>query len=244
LLTLLSERFAPITESFGFLEVPLNEAVQALGDWRKRLYRAVTVTPLSAGFPESLRALEPLVAGTRPREMLVSAGKWTVYFDCGANGTDAVSVVGNLSRLLKCQAVLVTSKPDIRYVPGVTPGRSGHVLWELLGPIETDFLNYVRSVGVTFDEGRWRFDASGTVQDFEDTQAYASRRIRDRFNSEMLERYCQEMGIDVFNPDIYGPECVLFESVLNVESKSRRETIAEAQARLGIVPVAADSLSG
>jgi hypothetical protein len=242
LLTLLSEWFAPITESFGFLEVPLDDAVVALSRWRESLYTGVVVTRLQTGFPAALHALEPLT-DQRPRELLVAAGRWTAYFDNLPNGTDPVSAVGKLSRDLKCQAVLATSIPDTESVAGVRPGRSGQVGWSLLGPIQTDFINYVRSVSVTFDGGRWRFDAHGTVQGFEETDAYRARRIRDRFNSTMLQNYCREMGIDVFNPNFYGPECVLVESVLNHVPRPP-QSLAETQIRLGIVPGEADSLPG
>jgi hypothetical protein len=67
---LLDERFAPITSSIGFLEMPLDDAAQGLEEWRRSLYTNVTVSRPPEGFPEVLRRLEPLI-GARDRELLV-----------------------------------------------------------------------------------------------------------------------------------------------------------------------------
>lgn len=241
--SLLSERFAPITSSIGFLEVPLDEALRGLRDWRVDLYRHVAVTRLETSFPEALHALEPLVLGARPREILVAAGKWTAYFDSGGNGTDADGPIRVLTRRLKCQGLVINVVPNIRRVPGVQPRRYGQVMWQLIGPLDGHFLNYVRTIGLTND-GVWHFDLVGTEQAFEETDAYAATNVRHRFTSEMLERYCREVGVDVFNENFYGPECVLVESDLQLPMKLDELTLVEAQQRLGIVPGVVDTVPG
>lgn len=113
----------------------------------------------------------------------------------------------------------------------------------LYGPLRTEWLNYVRSVAVVNDD-RWEFIATGTPQDFEEPEAYTARRIRDRFTSEMLERYCQALGIDVFNPDFYGPDAVLVEDLAPLHEDARVMSLAEAQRYHGVVPGAAERLPG
>lgn len=242
--TLLSERFAPITSSVGFLEQSLEEATAALERWRRSLYSAAAVTSLSEGFPAVLRRLEPLTGGARPRELLVRAGtRWTAYFDNSLRGTDAVSTIGHLTTVLSCQGLAVNVVPHTVGVPGVRAERMGAVQFELFGPLPTDFLNYVRTLSVSFD-GKWQFDAAGTVQAFEEVDAYRARRVRDRFTSAMLERYCRALAIDVFNPDFYGPDAVLVGSALPVPPDGYVMTIEQAQEWLGIVPGMADRLPG
>jgi hypothetical protein len=241
--SLLSERFAPITSSIGFLEVPLVEVLEVLRDWRTELYRHVTITRLETGFPDALRSLEPLVLGARPREILVAAGGWTAYFDSGGNGTDAGPPVGVLAERIGCQGLVATAVPNIRRVSGVQLRRYGQVMWQLFGPLDGHFLNYVRTIGLTND-GVWHFDLVGTEQAFEETDAYAATNVRHRFTSEMLERYCREIGIDVFNENFYGPECVLVESDLRLPTKLDELTLVEAQQRLGIVPGVVDTVPG
>jgi hypothetical protein len=231
--SLLGERFAPITSSIGYLEKPLDETAQGLEDWRRSLVSEVNVAHASEGFPEVLRRLAPLTSGARPRELVVAAGEWTAYFDNSLRGTDAVSAIGYLSRKLQCQGLAIRVKPHTIGLPGVARGRAGSVQFELFGPIKTTFLNYVRTVGVTFDGGKWVFEANGTEQPFEEHDTYRARRVRDRFTSEMLGRYCA-----------YGPQAVFIESEVPMPANGVVMTLAEAQEWLEIMPGMVDSLPG
>jgi hypothetical protein len=62
----------------------------------------------------------------------------------------------------------------------------------------------VRSIEATFDGSRWIFSADGPEQWFEATDAYRARRVRDRFTSAMLERYCKALDLEVFDAAAYG----------------------------------------
>lgn len=241
--TLLDEHFAPITSSIGFLELPINDAAFGLKRWRQAHCQVVASQPQD-GFPEVLRRLEPLTSGARPRELLVATGRWTAYFDNSLRGTDAVSAVAFLSRTLQCQGLAIRVVPRTVGLPGVGKGRAGSVQFELFGPLQTRFLNYVRTVAVTFDGNDWVFNANGTEQEFEEPEAYKKRRVRDRFTSEMLERYCRALGVDVFNPETYGPEAVLFESTVTMPTNGLAMTLAEAQEWLEIKPGLSEELPG
>lgn len=240
----MSERYAPITSSIGFLEVPLDDAVEVVEAWRRSLYPAVSVSRLHDGFPDALLRLEPLTGGSRPRELLVAAGRWIAYFDNSLRGTDAVSAVGHLTRKLQCQGLAVDVVPHTIGAPGAREGRMGAVQFELFGPLDTGFLNYVRTVSVVFDGSKWQFNATGTEQAFEDIGSYRGRRVRDRFTSAMLERYCQALGLEVFDPSFYGPEAVLVESTVPRAPNGIVTTLQQAQSWLGIVPGMADSFPG
>jgi hypothetical protein len=117
------------------------------------------------------------------------------------------------------------------------------VSFQLFGPLRTDFINYVRTVEVIYD-GKWEFILGGTEQQFEEPEAYKGRRVQDRFTSEMLERYCQALGVDAFNPDAYGPEAVFFESNVPIAPNGYVMTLPEVQAWLEIVPGMAKDLPG
>ena len=59
--TLLGERFAPITSSIGFLELPFDEAMDGLERWRRSRYSEVVTErtpggPANAGNPDGLLA--------------------------------------------------------------------------------------------------------------------------------------------------------------------------------------------
>jgi hypothetical protein len=260
--TLLDEEYAPITSEIGFLAVPLHEATAAMETWRRRLFENVRVTPLTEDFPGVLHRLEPLTFNHHDRELFVQVGdEWTAFFDCGMRGTDSLGPVSVLSRSLDCRGFMAACEPntDGREVPG----RYGNVHFSLFGP-ENDghFGNHMRAIQAVQDS-RWEFILTGQEQWFEEPEAYSSRRVRDRFTSGMLERYSQALGVDVFNPDAYGPQAVLFESsgyirqepiplppgmregiIPNPPGPEPRRTLAEAQAWLGIQPGLASQLPG
>jgi len=227
---LLGERFAPITSMIGLLHAPLADVVPFMKRWREGLYNRVTITPLDGALAECLPRLEPLVSGARPRELLIEvADGWTAYFDCGARGTDASPVVGHVTRNLPCAGVALTAVPS-------GPTRYGAVQFSLFSPLRTDRMNVVRTIELIQDGKRWTFEAHGMVLPFEETSAYGQRLKRDRFTTEMLERYCRELGVDAFNADAYGPTALLFESSVELPPNPKIMSLSEAQRWNGIVP--------
>jgi hypothetical protein len=241
--TLLDEEFSPITKRIGFLKLPLEAAAAAMIDWRRRLTGYAASTALCGALPELFPALEPLTAAVAPRELLVAAGEWTALFDCGFRGTDPVSPVGYFTETLSTWGLIASSCPHT-YSPSRKGGRMGQVSFKLCGPELIDYSTAVRIVGVTYDSSRWVFQSYGELQPFEEPAAYEARRVRERFTSEMLERYCQAIGVDVFNPDFYGPEAVLVESDQPLPPQGFAVSLAVAQESLGIVPGAAVDLPG
>jgi len=243
--TLLSDHFAPITSSIGFLQLGLEDAVAALVEWRRKLVGAIETEELDAGFPQCLHSLEPLTGGIRPRELLIEAADgWTAYFDCSLRGTDAVSTVGYLSRKVGCQGLAITTVPHTIGLPGMTNGQMGSVQFEMFGPLQTEFLNYVRTVAVSYDGSRWVFGANGTEQWFEDLDAYKARKIRDRFTTELLERYCKALDLDVFDADAYGPRAVLVRTPAEIPKDGYVMTLNEVQRWLEIIPGQVEQLAG
>lgn len=249
MITLLSDRFAPVTSTFGFLRAPLDEAANAFLEWRGQLHDSATATPVVGEFSELVGRLEPLTAAIRPRELLVATTNrdWTAYFDCGLQGGDPFSSLGHVTSWKHWHGVVVSAIPHTDGTGLESPGRFGSVQFLMLGPAPTDWLNYVRSVGVTHDgHSRWEFEAAGTVQDFEQVQAYTARRVRDRFTTTMLSDYCAALGLRPFDVDFYERAGVLVESRLRLDPALDFLTLslAETQKQLGIVPGVADQIPG
>jgi hypothetical protein len=244
--TLLSERYAPITSSPGYLKLTLDEVADALVAWRRGLGKAVTVAARSEPFPEVLRSLEPLTGAVTPRELLVElTGGWTAYFDCGFRGTDAFPPVSYLAGAVGCLGLTISATPHtVDADNGGGEGRLGAVQFALFGAAKTYFLNYVRVVEVVHDGSRWTFHQSGAEQPFEEPDAYANSRVRERFTSEMLERYCRALGVDAFNSAAYGPRSILVSSKVAAPPGDIAKSLDEVQRLLGIRPGAADSIVG
>ncbi len=174
--TLLDERFAPVTSSIGFLEPPLSEAANGLARWRRSLGRTVRVERPTEDFPEVLHHLEPLTGGTPRRELLVSAGRWTAYFDNFINGSDPEGPVGFLTREIGCQLVVIRNGPHLADRQAAGRLHSSSVQFLLFGPLPTEFINYVRSVAVVYDE-RWQFVAAGTEQPLRSPRLTVGREL-------------------------------------------------------------------
>ncbi|WP_433380778.1 hypothetical protein ACQPZX_15920 [Actinoplanes sp. CA-142083] len=231
---LLGESLAPLTSRIGFLEAPVNEVAKSLREWLENLRRQVRVTSFEGGLQENALRLQPLISGAAPRDLVVATRnpRWTAVLDCLYQGGNQVTTVGYLARTMRVQGLVVSSISDSRGAPGV-PQRFGARQFELFAPIETDFLNYVRTISVIREGERWRFDAAGTVQDFEDEAAYARRKIADRFTEDMLADYCAALGLHPFDDDFYPGPSILLETDEPVPHGAYALSLAEARRKWG-----------
>ncbi len=221
-------RFDPIATRAGFFQAPLAEVLEAFTSWQRSLdsVTAVQVTEIRDAFPHSLAELDPLVIGGRDRYLLIDHGDWTAYFDNGHTGTDPVSPVGHLTRMHGWFGVTLTCAESVE-------GRWGALQFELMGPEQTDWLNRIRSISLTEDEGRWSWNVGGEVQPFEDVEAYTARRKTDRLTPEALGAYCEALGFDPFDWTHYG-RTMLVRTELAWEDRARRVSLAQRRVELGV----------
>jgi len=236
-MTFMGDRYAPVTSSIGFLRAPLPEAAEALRKWRLAIHDAAECLELPGGLVDNVKRLEPLTGGVSPRELLVAtrSPEWTAVFDCAVQGGDQVTTVGYLARTIMCPGVVVVSIPDSAGGGGL-PQRYGALQLEMFAPVMTDFLNYVRSISMVRDGSRWRFDANGTVQDFEDLSVYRRRKVIDRFTLQMLTDYAAALGLEPFDPGFYPGPSALIVTPTTPPPGAQVLSIAEAQRWAGIRP--------
>lgn len=228
-MVLADDRYAPVTRSLGFLNLPLEQAAEALRDWRTRLHGSAQTTALTGGLEQNIHRLEPLTIPVRLRELLVSTADpaWTAYFDCGARGGDPVSALGHLAMVARVRAVLVSHVPHT-FDAKTGAGRYGATQLQVLGPEATNALGYVRVVSALNDGGRWVFHVSGPPFEFEESDRYEARRIKDRFTEEMLERYCVELGLRPFALDFYPGPSALVTKPIRIPDGAWQLTLAQA----------------
>lgn len=239
--TLLAEQYAPITSRIGYVEYPFDDTVELFAAWRRGLGDDINVIDATAdGFPFAIHRLEPLSIPGVTRWLLVEAGRWTAYFDNSLLGTDAFSPIGYMAEVARVRGLIICAIAD---VPG---WRLGGAQWELLADHPTTWLNYERQVSCIHDGDRWRWDTFGEPLPFEQVERYRARRIRDRFDSHLVEAYSQAVGLDVFEPSTYGPRIAFIEDRRpprpGVESIER--SLSDRQIELGIEPGRADRLPG
>lgn len=95
--------------------------------------------------------------------------------------------------------------PDTyRKLPTRSIGRYGGLILEAFGPERTEFLNYLRSIELVNDGGKWAFSAHGTPFPFEDLSRYKKRFKHERFTFELLVEYLDKLGLQPFNESFYG----------------------------------------
>lgn len=208
---LLDNQYAPTTFSWGFIHAPFPQTTKTFLSWSDSVFKQFDleydVLHCHGSLPELLEKLFPVSSPSNREILMATHSAWTAYFDNGSNQGDPFSRVGHLCQEMKCRGAAVTCAPHRH--PEEDTGVYGAVQFQLFAPHETHFLNYERGVSVAHDGDQWVFDATGSVQPFEETLEYDAHRVRDRFTPEMLERYCRALGIDLFNPDFYGPNAVL-----------------------------------
>jgi hypothetical protein len=227
---LLDDRWAPITDSMGFVEAPIARIVAAMISPPPDVEGEIRCRSVDGPLSQVLAALLPLTMPIVVRTLLVPTSQpWTALFNNSKLGTDAFAVLSWLARQLSCRCVRITATPD-------AGGRYGASMFELLGPAQTDLLNVVRSIHAMNDGGRWRFGVSGTPQPFEEPDRYTARRLRDRLPFDVLDRYCGALGIRPFDEGFYLPReqpAALIERVLPIGLQTKEFTLAEVQAGFG-----------
>jgi hypothetical protein len=229
---LLNGAFAPITFSVGFLEKDIEEIHDAHLKWNERNHVTVRVDRISGSLPEMLTHLTPLTAPLRRQMWVITKSGWTAYFDNSVTGPDPRTPISYLSEQLQCRGLLAAYQPHTLHSDfGRGKGTYGAVMFEMYGP-GGDLLNCIRVVCVAWD-GRWTFNLFGPVQPFEEEDRYSARRLKNRFTPEMVERYCQALGVRLFDDDFYCGPAVMLSTLDQWQNGWRELTLAEAWENIG-----------
>jgi hypothetical protein len=197
---LLDGKFAPITNTIGFLRYDSLRAAQSFFDWQSSIQSKRGVALASIEVCDELESviprLLPLTSVERRRYLFIpTQSDWVAFWDNGYRGSDVFAHLSFLAETLSCEAVRATYIPE----------NGDKQFPALYGPTQSDFLNYVRSVAVAYDGKKWSFSAAGEVQDFENIERYSNRKIQERFTFEMLEEYLRALGIYAFDKKFYLP---------------------------------------
>ena len=67
----------------------------------------------------------------------------------------------------------------------------------------------------THVESKWEFFQSGPVQDFENTDYYKLKRIKDKLDNNVVNEYMEKLGFEIWSEDFYtsNREGVYFEQL-------------------------------
>jgi hypothetical protein len=227
-------RFGPTTWGIGFVEAPLRKVVDAsVAGWSPHMGNLEVAWKDSRDLETILQSLPPL-SGRSRWAFIETTSPWTAYFDNSSFTPEANTACMAAVQWLKTRAVGAVDLPQAsKDGPGYTYGA---VQFMLFTSKWGEFGHNLRSVIAMNDGGRWRFDALGEVQPFEETEAYKAKRIRDRFTPEMLVRYCKALGIDLANPDFYRGRAAIVTRQDWIDKGCPGLTLNEARAKLGLPP--------
>ena len=205
---LLDDRLVPLTDSFGFLRCPIEVAVAAFLKWQRAIHEERGVRlherTVVGSLEDLLNSLFPLTSVESRRFLFVpTKSDWIAFIDNGHDGTDAFPVISYLAQIVGCAGIRAF---DAR--PGATQGGT---IFELYGPELTEWLNIERAIYAVPTDGRWSFGMSGAMLSFEDPTFYKKRRIKDRFNSDVLKQYLGELEIFAFDVEFYRKNGILVE---------------------------------
>lgn len=110
-------RFAPITNTIGFIQCDRACATQFFFDWQQDIQKKRGVALVQETIPSDLESailrLLPLTSVERRRYLFIpTRSNWTTFLDNGHQGTDVFSPLSYLAKNLSCVAVRATCVPE------------------------------------------------------------------------------------------------------------------------------------
>jgi hypothetical protein len=200
---LLQGRLAPITQSIGFIYGNYLDVSTAFITWIKGIdvyenyLTKITSHKVKGNLEQVIRTLLPLQRMSANKYIFIPMkNDWTALIDNNFRGTNTSAIV-MLPRLIQSHSIWVVNSSFT--------SKQGALIMEIFGPEKTDWLNIVRKIRLTCDYGKWEFEQYGKPLPYEETGRYTARRIRDRFDLELLTRYLHAEGLSPFEEDFYLP---------------------------------------
>lgn len=191
----------PYTSRIQFIEASFEAVSKEFALWMDEIRREYQ---REYQMSEHRGSLATLLANLDPhwwpsKDLLVEAGNgWTAVF---SNGADTY-LADYLSRRMGVRGVATTFSVDIVHRGEIW--NYGGTIFELLDKGES-----VRLIQVTRQSSGWDAVLVGTELPFEESVRYQARIKRERFDIEMLNRYCSALGITRSDNAFYGPRALL-----------------------------------
>lgn len=172
------------TRTVGLFEVDAGALVRwvahSIGERQYGFLPTATLVDCLSEIPRKEDARDPR------RDLVVPLGGWCALLNNGIRGTDVGPLPWKAPTKLGCRAIRAISSEA---------SENPATMLEVYDPASQHPLFRRRLLYAMSDRGRWSFDAEGEPFDFEETENYSKRRIRDRFTPEMLERYLIALGV-------------------------------------------------
>lgn len=246
MLTLLDEKYYPVTSKFGFVRESVATVAESYASdfvrhkaWFRDDVRCTSrdVAGPLAHMLEDFGATEQLLSVTNS-VLLVECGEWVACFE---NGPRVHSTWGRFApRDLAALNVTVASSLTKEYHPESAldlvfskRGRDGKVAFHLDVPEGVPSAYSRRLLASQFVNREWVWTESGESLSFEEAKRYRREVVRERLTSLMVDAYCKELGIRPFDEEFYGQTGVVLRApVMSKDEKLLGSTYAEVQANI------------
>lgn len=205
----------PLGSVVHFIEAPVEACLAAFSKSFAEFRDGGQAKETGLRFDHALPFLLPLEAPWS-RLLVARCGQWTAITNNGLYGGDSTAPGPAISNLLGVRCAVASCVP--RYGPG-----HEQTQLEIFGPAGDPPLMYVRSISATATDGRWEWYTSGSPLAFEDTERYAVRLVKKRFDRDLLLAYLSALGIPADRDESYGAAVLL----QNNGSYQRREMTLE-----------------
>ena len=213
-MSLLNENLYPITSRFAFIQTNINDVVEEFLNWKTPLVAAhnnsfVKLLP-AKDLKSTLLSLCPLTVVELRRFLFIpTKNNWTMILDSSHMGTDR-TIPEVLSEFLHA-----------------------HMIYVAIGPYGNLFEMYnsgnlVRFIGVA-KEGKWKFYDEGIRQDFEKTEFYTKRIIKERLTSAMIVEYLRHFEIDLSDNSLDAYSAILVSKKGPMFNATKELSLIEAQ---------------
>lgn len=187
----------PYSGRIQFIEAPFERVTKEFSRWMRGIQPSSIIRPHSGSLAALLALLDPYWFPTKRLLVETRDGRTAVF----SNGHDTYEA-NVLSGRLRVRAVVTDFAADI--VGNGEVRNHGNVLFELISKGQS-----VRTVQVSRQASGWVAILLGSPLPFEQVDKYQARVKRERFDLDMLNRYCEALGIKRSDEKFYGPQALL-----------------------------------
>ena len=189
--------------ALDFADFIYQRKIELSKQWPSR--SPVTQIETGRALEEKLHQLLPLNSAGNRTLVCETKSNWSVYVTNEISGADIHSQPSYITKTLRIKSVAVTLVADTKDQPGSTQFvyRDGTQTKEIIAP-QGSYSEFPSRSLAAHKESKWEFHEHGEPLPFEDLERYKEKRIKDRLTFDMVERYCAEFGISLFDPDFYS----------------------------------------
>jgi hypothetical protein len=218
------QKYRPISQSVHFVRCDMKLLLKHFVPWQKRVtanfgLRFVS-KPQKYGkltFEQKMRLCLPVVFPNRTR-IVVSETRsdWVCLWGNGVHGISGDTIKDHIGEALSLERLEIvncmSSGPSSSQFNYTGPGEKGRC-----------------RIVAAHKESRWEFHQYGDPLPFEDTQSYSARLIKERLPATLLARYCEALGIRLFDEDFYFGRTVVLPMLGQPQTRVVAETFSDPE---------------